>query len=561
MARLEDLGEVISTDLLIIGGGIGGLTAAISAKEACPEINILLVDKQTIGWSGKAPKTGGVFMVIGPDDDLDDFIEYHVRDMGDYLNDQDLLHAMAKESYGIMERLEAWGIKVPRDDKGKIQAAKSFSPKWSLVGIDLDVLIPLRKKARKLGAKTLNKVQMVDLLTQDNRVVGAVGFNIIDGRFYIFKAKSTILANGSCNYKVERMWSSANGDGIAAAYRAGAEMRNAEFGNFYDILIKNHNSPAVFSQAFVFNANGDQLVKLYSAEDEPDIALATILGMEKEITEGRGPLVLDIKGWQKMFAQRPKWEGPHWKAFYGRTREKLTKYGPPPTEKPEVTFSFHAELSPVKVDHDMKTTLEGLWAIGDTSYEGSALAGAVFAPPARMRGTGLLNAVFSALRGGPAAARFVSEASAPEVNISDVKQLKKNIFAPMERDSGLTPADAVQGIQEIIVPIKYNLRRSKDRMEEALSKLEALKQKLPTLFAKDGHNLFQCHEARAMALCAEMTYRSALMREESRGWHYREDYPGRDDKNWLKWIIVKQEGGKMVLSTEPVPIDTYKIKP
>jgi succinate dehydrogenase/fumarate reductase flavoprotein subunit len=125
----------------------------------------------------------------------------------------------------------------------------------------------------------------------------------------------------------------------------------------------------------------------------------------------------------------------------------------------------------------------------------------------------------------------------------------------------LTHADAVQGIQEIIVSIKYNLRRSKDRMEEALSKLEALKQKLPTLFAKDGHNLFQCHEARAMALCAEMTYRSALMREESRGWHYREDYPGRDDKNWLKWIIVKQEGGKMVLSTEPVPIDTYKIKP
>ena len=98
-------------------------------------------------------------------------------------------------------------------------------------------------------------------------------------------------------------------------------------------------------------------------------------------------------------------------------------------------------------------------------------------------------------------------------------------------------------------------------MEEALSKLDALKEKLPTLVAKDGHALFQCHEAKAMALCAEMTYRSALMREESRGWHYREDYPERDDKNWLKWIIVKQAGGKMVLSTEPVPIDKYKIRP
>jgi succinate dehydrogenase/fumarate reductase flavoprotein subunit len=561
MSNLEALGEVVSTDLLIIGGGIGGLTAAISAMEESPEIDVLLVDKQTIGWSGKAPKTGGVLMVIGPEDDLEDFFEYQIRNIGEYLNDQDLLHALAKESYGLVEKLDTWGVKVARDAEGKPQTTKGFGPKWSIVGIDLNILIPLRKKARKMGAKMLNKIQVVDLLTQNRRVVGAVGFNIIDGRFYIFKAKSTLLANGSCNYKVERMWSAANGDGIAAAYRAGAEMRNAEFGNFYDILIKDQDSPAVGSQAFIYNANGDQLVKLYGAENEPDIALATILGMEKEINEGKGPLVIDIAGWQGRFASRPRWERPHWDAFYGRSRKKMSKYGPPPVDKPEVTFSFHAELSPVKVDHNMKTTLEGLWAIGDTSYGGSALAGAVFAPPARMRGTGLLNAVFSAMRGGPSAARSIPEASPQEVDYAEVKKLKDEIFTHMEHNKGLTPADAVQTIQQIIVPIKYNLRRRKERMEEALSKLDALKQKLPDLFAKDGHALFQCHEAKAMALCAEMTYRSALMREESRGWHYREDFPERDDKNWLKWIIVKQEGGKMVLSTEQVPIDKYRIQP
>ena len=69
-----------------------------------------------------------------------------------------------------------------------------------------DMLLPLRARARKLGVKILNKVQVVELLKQGDRVVGAVGFNIIDGRFYIFKAKATILANGSCNYKVRRMW-------------------------------------------------------------------------------------------------------------------------------------------------------------------------------------------------------------------------------------------------------------------------------------------------------------------------------------------------------------------
>ena len=98
-------------------------------------------------------------------------------------------------------------------------------------------------------------------------------------------------------------------------------------------------------------------------------------------------------------------------------------------------------------------------------------------------------------------------------------------------------------------------------MEEALSKLDELKQKLPDLFAKDGHTLFQCHEAKAMALCAEMTYRAALMREESRGWHFREDFPKRDDENWLKWTIVKQDKEEMSVSTEPIPIDKYPYKP
>jgi succinate dehydrogenase/fumarate reductase flavoprotein subunit len=452
-------------------------------------------------------------------------------------------------------------VKVAADAQGKPLITKGMSPKWSLAGIDLDILTPLRKLARKMGAKTLDKIQIVDLLTLDNRVVGAVGFNIIDGRFYVFKAKATILANGSCNYKMERMWSSANGDGIAAAYRAGAEMRNPEFGNFYDILLKEQDSPAVGSQAFVFNADGNQVVKLYGTEDEPDIALATILGMEKEIAEGRGPLFLDVAGWHSIFASRPKWQRPHVDAFYGRSREKMAKYGPPPNPRPEVTFSFHGELSPIKVDHDMKTTREGLWAIGDTSYGGSALAGAVFAPPARIRGTGLLNAVFSAVRGGVSAARFVIDETIQEVEDADVQRLKEEIFAPIKRNQGLSPAEAVEQIQRIIVPIKYNLRRSKERLEEALTRIETLKQNLLKLYAKDYHALFQCHEARAMAICAEMTYRAALMREESRGWHYREDFPKRDDENWLKWIIVKQDQGVMAVSTEPIPIDRYPYQP
>jgi succinate dehydrogenase / fumarate reductase flavoprotein subunit len=109
--------------------------------------------------------------------------------------------------------------------------------------------------------------------------------------------------------------------------------------------------------------------------------------------------------------------------------------------------------------------------------------------------------------------------------------------------------------------MKYNLRRSKERLEEALAKLDELKDKLHALQAKDLHYLSKCHEIESMALCAELTFRAALMRTESRGFHFREDFPEHDDKNWLKWIILKQDGGEMKLASQPIPIIKYQFQP
>ena len=93
---------------------------------------------------------------------------------------------------------------------------------------------------------------------------GRSGFNLIDGCFYIFKAKATTLANGSCNYKVKRMWHSGCGDGIAAAYRAGAEIRNAEFGNFFDVHWMDNDGPA-FDYTSLYNALGEEHLPAISA--------------------------------------------------------------------------------------------------------------------------------------------------------------------------------------------------------------------------------------------------------------------------------------------------------
>ena len=115
MVDLEKLGDVVSTDLLIIGGGVGGLAAALQAKEKCPSLDVLIVEKQTSGWSGKAQKVGGGLWLLAPGDDVDKFVEYHVRNIGCYLNDQDLLYSWAQEAYGAIEQFGKWGVPVARD--------------------------------------------------------------------------------------------------------------------------------------------------------------------------------------------------------------------------------------------------------------------------------------------------------------------------------------------------------------------------------------------------------------------------------------------------------------
>ena len=98
-------------------------------------------------------------------------------------------------------------------------------------------------------------------------------------------------------------------------------------------------------------------------------------------------------------------------------------------------------------------------------------------------------------------------------------------------------------------------------MDEALAKVLALKEQLPALAATDPHLLAACHEAEAMVLCAEMFYRSSLARKESRGWHLREDFPKRDDANFLKWIELRDAGGEMRVSLEDVPVADFPLKP
>ena len=222
---------------------------------------------------------------------------------------------------------------------------------------------------------------------------------------------------------------------------------------------------------------------------------------------------------------------------------------------------FIGEQSPVKVDHGMNTTIEGLYAIGDCSYCGSALAGAVPAPPGRNRGSGILNAVFSALLAAEDIGKKGLGGEAAKVCEAQVEAAVARVEAPMKRPEGVSAKDVIALVQKAMAPVELSVWMKKERMDKAMGFIGEAKELAPKMHAADLHQTLECLEAEAMVLSAEMHYRASEMRKESRGWFLREDYPETDNENWLKWINVQCVDGKMTFSTEDLPVEKWPMKP
>ena len=240
------------TDLVVVGGSLAGLAAAITAKEENPDLEVLLVEKYTTGYAGKANRGAGIMDMIG-NSAPEDYVKYHTHYIGEYLNDQDALRQYANKLDEGVALLDKWsGGKIDKNEDGTFKTLKWLAQitgedengkrtfdepdhfPWTLVCVELDYLINVRRYAQKAGIKIVDRVGVVDLLKDQDRISGAVGYNIDTEEQVVFSAKAVLLATGSQNYRVMPMWSPGRGEGLAAAWRAGAQFRNCEFGSFYN---------------------------------------------------------------------------------------------------------------------------------------------------------------------------------------------------------------------------------------------------------------------------------------------------------------------------------------
>ena len=563
----EGIENIHDADILIVGGGIAGLTTALSIRESDPDVDILIVDKAagSKGWAGAAARTAGLISYVTEEDDPEAFVKYCIEEIGFYLNDQVLLRELAYVSRSLVERLSLWGVEVMRKEDGGLDYAKWPFP-WGTASIDPDMCRAMARRAKKKGVRFIDRVAVTDLLKDGERAVGAVGFSVENGSFHVFKAHAVVFANGSQNYDVTKVWCN-TGNAQRAAYLAGAEMRNAEFGNQCDFARRDENGwvytgvhgGAHIAHDHMVNAKGENISEKYRPGLHSSMDPIAALAWYKETMAGNGPISVDLTSFsgEAFFKFHPK-------AVVQLHREaSIANF--PESKKFEIVPGFIGELSSIKVDHQMQTTVPGLFAAGNAAGSGSARGGANPTPPGKIHGTGILNALFMGTKAGVSALVHAKALKgcgmALKIDEAEALVLKKRIYAPLERTEGATHQEIIREIQDAIAPVDYSVIKTESRMKEALGKILAIQGKLDTLVAKDYHELARCIDAESMAVCAEMFYRASLMRTETRGFHYREDYPEMDNENWLKWIILKQVDQKMVLSTEDIPMDQYPYSP
>jgi succinate dehydrogenase/fumarate reductase flavoprotein subunit len=220
------------------------------------------------------------------------------------------------------------------------------------------------------------------------------------------------------------------------------------------------------------------------------------------------------------------------------------------------------ECSPMYADAHMASNVPGLFSAGDINANGTAWSGAVPTPPGRNRGFGLLHAAYTGSLAGAAAVKYSSGVDQLPVDEAEAQRLFDEMFAPIERMEGTTTGEVETRIRNLMQYVPYTNFKKEDRLLTALAEVEKLKGESEKLVVGDFHGLAKAHACRATVLCAEMFFRGSLERKETRGWHIREDYPKRDDKNMLKWITYqKGKDGGMVIGADPIPMDKYLYKP
>jgi succinate dehydrogenase/fumarate reductase flavoprotein subunit len=274
--------------------------------------------------------------------------------------------------------------------------------------------------------------------------------------------------------------------------------------------------------------------------------------MYKEVKAGLGPIYLNLTGLTSSeiagLAEDIVEDLSHIMANDTMVLLKEKAGVDPSKEKLEMWPRLLYTGGGLRIDMHGRTTVPGLWAAGGACSNIWTNGGG------SQGGLGVQSAAVTGFAAGADAGAYALGSPLQDIDPEYVERVMSRALAPMGRPGEVDAAEVTYRVHEAIVPMKYNRIREAGRMNEALGILQEAREKLQRVGAADFHDLARYHSAESMLMAAEFTYRAALMREESRSQHFREDFLARDDENWFKWITIEREDGGPRLSTIPIPL-------
>jgi len=583
MEEIRKLADrLIDTEILVVGSEGAGSTCAVEAHDRGAKV--LIVTKGRLGRCG-ATVTGDSDHDVDsrslsemfpwlkgtdPNDSKEHFFEDMVKG-GKYLNNQKMVEAHVEDAPKAIKKMFDWGLKY---EPTVIKASGHSYPR-GVTSCGTKYTPIFRRQVEKRGIPVIEDTMITDLLTNKERMVGAVGHNIRTGEFMVFRAKIVVLATGGEMriYPIITAPEELTGDGIAMAYRAGAELADMEFPMFLpgtftypkallgvDVPFLYSTSGEVFS--WMLNSVGERFMARWVPKTmEHSTRDICSIAMYKEVLEGKGSpsggvyvsmkhlpdnlveqIVHHVVG-----AMEYKYGGFDLEEWF--PKEKLK------TDAMEAVPGRHFFNGGIRINERCETSIPGLFACGETTagvHGGNRLSGNAFT-----------EMVTWGFRAGRFAAEAAKKAPTPKIDADQVKRLHSKVYRPLEQKDGVSPIELRKRVQKLAWE-KVGIVRTGKSLEEAINEIVKMRKEAVDICCKSKDRVYNREWVEALQienilLCLEITARAALMRTESRAAHYREDYPKTDYKNWTKNIVVKMEKGKIKLRLEPVVIT--KLKP
>jgi succinate dehydrogenase/fumarate reductase flavoprotein subunit len=555
MAKLQ--GTLLETDVLVVGGGAGGMIAALGAKHHGPHgTKVAIADSWMIGRTGHTAFSNAWMIVADPDDDID-AITREIVAGNDGIADQLLVRESLKNSFDRIADFEAMGMRFPRTSEGKYERRPTRGLDLARVmcpeGGGLEFCWRLRLALAEKGVALLDRMFVTGLLGEPSgRIVGATAIHTRTGAFYAIQARATIVATNAITFR-SGFVRDITGTGTLLAHRAGATLRNAEFSYVRPGTPKFYFEGITFAiqeGARFTNAKGEAFMRAYEPEwaDEADVPrIARAMAAEK--MKGNDPLYLDMSPIPEdmrdhFIHSKVKWMDNFFRKLGSEANTDM--FG----KTPYYALNQMTKMA-IATGPDCRSGVPGLLAAG-LAQAGCANHFAGF-----HIGLGIGNGWVS----GRSAVEDLDRLAAAKLDLAEIERLHEEALRPMKPAAAEESDRILRDLQAVMFAYDIGILKHADRLQQAAAKVERLGEEFRTIAAPHVHELVRLKETEAMLLAARFILGASLYRTESRLSHFREDFPARDDAHWLVWVDIEPGNGADAprFNKNPIPTPLFPV--